>query len=301
MVHRKMKKYLSIQISVSLLALSIFGVSCAEQENPVSAQINNAENSDHTLTEIEPKDSKIPKPKIVSRKDWQANEPIGKGKEHAIKFITIHHTASPQNSKISIEKKLQNLQNFSQSESKLADGRTKTAWIDVPYHFYIAFDGKIGEGREIKFVGDTNTDYDPKGHALIVLEGNFEEETPSSKQIESMEKLTTWLADLYKIPVSEIKAHDDYTSTACPGKNLKTLLPEFRIKVEKRIGESRTKTNANQTDSDNNDPFECVRSIPEPIINESVFPNKTFKLEKTKSFRISISDLKRLNLLTAIN
>lgn len=176
--------------------------------------------------------SRTSRPKIVSRKKWKAKDAVGQVKEHTIRFITIHHTATLQNKKFDIEKKMQNLQNFSQSESRLASGKTKPVWFDVPYHYYIAFDGAIAEGREIKFVGDTNTEYDPTGHALVVLEGNFETEEPSSEQKESLEKLTAWLASKWKVPESAIKAHNDYAATACPGENLKKLLPALRQKVD---------------------------------------------------------------------
>lgn len=171
------------------------------------------------------------RPDIISRKKWKAKKTIGKVKRHTISSITIHHTATLQNQNLSIEKKMQNLQNFSQNESRLASGKLKPVWFDVPYHYYIDFEGKIAEGREIKFVGDTNTEYDPTGHALIVLEGNFETEEPSSKQQESLHKLATWLAAKWKVPALEIKAHNDFAATACPGKNLKKMLPAFRQKI----------------------------------------------------------------------
>jgi hypothetical protein len=171
------------------------------------------------------------RPKIISRKKWSAKDSIGKVKEHTIRSITIHHTATLQNPKLTIEKKMQNLQNFSQSEGRLASGKLKPAWFDVPYHYYIAFDGKIAEGREIKFVGDTNTEYDPTGHSLIVLEGNFETEQPTAEQLKSLEELAAWLAFKWKVSVSEIKAHNDYAATACPGENLKKLFPVLRQKI----------------------------------------------------------------------
>jgi N-acetyl-anhydromuramyl-L-alanine amidase AmpD len=151
--------------------------------------------------------------------------------QHTLRHITIHHTATPQKEKITIEKKMQNLQSFSQSESRLASGRAKPAWPDVPYHYYIAVNGQIAEGRDIRYTGDTNTDYDPGGHALVVLEGNFEKERPTTKQLESLSALVAWLSASYEIPVSEIRAHDDYASTACPGINLKKLLPAIKQKV----------------------------------------------------------------------
>ena len=221
----------------------IFLSSCAEQKSPVVAQTENtvkkespvtnqAENVNQPQAKKEPSNAVVSSPTIVSRQEWKAKEPQGKVKEHTIRYITIHHTASPQKDGTPIEKKMQSLQNFSQSESRLASGKMKPAWFDVPYHYYIAVDGKIAEGRDIKFVGDTNTDFDPGGHALVVLEGNFETEQPSSEQQKSLQALIAWLSAKYKVPTSEIKAHNDYASTACPGENLKKLLPTLREKVD---------------------------------------------------------------------
>lgn len=237
---------------ISIVALVAVGcVSCSffgeKKELPVTAQTTNA-NQNQTVNQNQSNNRKNinqnqvekpsattlpgpPRPKILSRQAWQAKDAIGKMQSHTPQHITIHHTASPQKEEIPIEKKMQNLQNFSQSESRLATGKNKPAWPDVPYHYYIAVDGQIAEGRDIQYVGDTNTDYDPSGHILIVLEGNFEKEQPSSKQIESLRELVAWLSANYKIPVSEIKAHNDYASTACPGVNLKNALPALRQKV----------------------------------------------------------------------
>jgi len=193
-----------------------------------SSVFGKRENTDSASTRLFRQTSR---PKIVSRKKWKAKNAIGKVKEHTVGYITIHHTATFQNEKLTIKKKMQNLQNFSQSEGRLASGKAKPAWFDVPYHYYIAVDGKIAEGREIKFVGDTNTEYDPTRHALIVLEGNFQTEQPSSKQRESLQKLVAWLSFNWKVSGSEIKAHNDYAATACPGENLKKLLPTLRQKT----------------------------------------------------------------------
>lgn len=167
-------------------------------------------------------------PAIISRTEWNANKPVGEGKKHKIEFITIHHTATKQRTDLTIETKLKNLQAFSQREDKLASGKAKPAWFDVPYHYYIAVDGKIAEGREIGYAGDTNTAYDPTGHALIVVEGSFGTDEPNAAQLESLTAMVKWLAKKYKVSGEKIKGHKDYADTACPGTNLEKLLPELR-------------------------------------------------------------------------
>lgn len=168
------------------------------------------------------------RPLVLSRKQWNANKPVGKGKKHKIRFITIHHTATAQKPSVPIATKMRNLQAFSQRDDKLDTGKFKPAWFDIPYHFYIAADGQIAKGRKLQYVGDTNTEYNPTGHALVVLEGSFNTEQPTAAQVDSMKRVVAWLARKYKVPAANIKGHGDYAKTGCPGENLKILLPELR-------------------------------------------------------------------------
>ena len=128
---------------------------------------------------------------------------------------------------------MNSLQEFSQHEGKLASGKPKPMWADVPYHFYIAANGEVAEGRNIGFVGDTNTEYDPTGHVLVTCEGNFEEEEPTEEQMQAATQLVVWLAKKYHVPSENINAHRDYAQTACPGKKLYKRVGEIRKAVKK--------------------------------------------------------------------
>jgi hypothetical protein len=172
------------------------------------------------------------KPKMLSRAEWNAKPPVAEMKKHTPQFITSHHTATKQKPDVSLADKLRNLQKFSQNEGTLSGGKIKPPWPDVPYHFYIACDGNIGEARDLNYVGDTNTEYDPTGHLLITLEGNFEEEQPTDAQMKSTHQLVGWLAKKYHIAPNKIATHKDYAKTACPGKNLRSQIPEIRAAVK---------------------------------------------------------------------
>jgi hypothetical protein len=169
------------------------------------------------------------RPRILARNEWGAKNPMGDMKRHSPNRITIHHTASRQRHDVSLQDKMRSLQKFSQNSSKLANGDQKLSWPDVPYHFYVSVDGQIAEGRNINFVGDTNTDYDPTGHVLLVLEGSFDEEQPSSMQLDSLRCLVRWVGVNWHIPTNTIKGHKDYASTACPGKNLQKELHTLSV------------------------------------------------------------------------
>jgi hypothetical protein len=172
------------------------------------------------------------KPAMLSRQEWGAREPLPGMKRHEPSRVTVHHTATKQNPSAPLAQKMRALQNFSQNPGRVgAGGPLKPAWPDVPYHFYVGADGRIAEGRDVNYAGDTNTDYDPSGHILIVLEGDFEREEPSAEQIKALHELAAWAAAAWRVPADEIKGHDDYAATLCPGKNLRKLLPDLQRHV----------------------------------------------------------------------
>lgn len=169
---------------------------------------------------------------ILTRDSWGAKPPLPFAKTHEIKMITIHHAGVATNSARTNEEKLRALQSWSQREDKLASGKTKPAWPDIPYHYYLFRDGRIYECRPWNLVGDTNTEYDPSGHLLICLEGNFEIEEPSGAQIRSLQKFVEWSASKWQIDAPQIQSHRDYSKqTTCPGPNLDLEIPKIRWRM----------------------------------------------------------------------
>ncbi len=174
---------------------------------------------------------------VITRPEWGAKPALSFGKSHSIHLITIHHGGVASNPKRSLEDKLRGLQSWSQRADKLAGGKEKPAWVDIPYHVYISIDGRVGEARPWNLAGDTNTEYNPTGHFLIVLEGNFEVERVPSAQWESLVKMTAWAANTFSVSWDKIEGHDDHSAqTTCPGKDLKRQLPRLRSLVRRDLG-----------------------------------------------------------------
>jgi len=89
----------------------------------------------------------------------------------------------------------------------------------------IDWEGKIYAGRDLRYPGDTNTNYDPTGHALICVLGNFEIQTPNDKQLQAVIDLMTWLCYSQHVPVAMIRGHKDVAAgTVCPGEKLYAYL-----------------------------------------------------------------------------
>jgi hypothetical protein len=152
-----------------------------------------------------------------------------KARRHAVTRITLHHqgVAFPRGS--DPVQYLRNLQNWS---------RDTQHWLDIPYHYVIDLDGNIYEGRDIRFAGDTHTEYDPAGHALIEVVGNYEESEPNQAQLDAVVELMTMLAAKYAIEPDAIRGHRDFSDrTVCPGKHLYRYLDNgyFQERVRENL------------------------------------------------------------------
>jgi N-acetylmuramoyl-L-alanine amidase len=169
-------------------------------------------------------------PKIMSVQQWggtATDDP--RARKHAISHITLHHQGETFKPGRDPQQYLRDLQTWS---------RKTRLWIDIPYHYIIDLDGNIYEGRDINFAGDTNTQYDPAGHALIEVVGNFEEVEPNQQQLDAVVNAMTMLAIKYKVPLEKISGHKDVASgTVCPGKNLYRYLENgyFRDAVTAKL------------------------------------------------------------------
>lgn len=149
---------------------------------------------------------------IVTSSQWGGVPAADSGRVHQIKYVTLHHGGEYFDPKQDFGVYLRHLQDWSRREK---------LWIDVPYHYLIDFDGTVYEGRNIRYAGDTNTNYDPAGHALICVPGNYEEQEPNQKQLEAVVRTMAWLCWKYNLSPEVIRGHKDVAAgTVCPGSNV---------------------------------------------------------------------------------
>jgi N-acetylmuramoyl-L-alanine amidase-like protein len=154
---------------------------------------------------------------VIERAGWGAAAAGAGMEEHVIERLTIHHTGVALEDNREAPARLRAHQVFHQ---------TDRGWPDLAYHFAIDRNANIYEGRSPEFRGDTATSYDPTGHFLVVLEGNFDVEPTAEAQLGSLTHLLAWAAVHYSVGVDSIKSHRDYApgETSCPGDNVYALL-----------------------------------------------------------------------------
>jgi hypothetical protein len=166
----------------------------------------------------------IPAITIVPRSGWNATDPKPY-KEHVPVKITIHHEGTKLEMKDDAAKKIMNIQRWGMGPDR--------NWADIPYHFLIAPDGTIYQGRNVYTAGETATEYDPSGHLLITCLGNLEQQEVPEQQLSSLIKLIAYCCKKYKLPLETLASHRDHsTQTTCPGKNLYQYLQNGYIKKE---------------------------------------------------------------------
>ncbi|MGH7638738.1 MAG: peptidoglycan recognition protein family protein [Gemmatimonadaceae bacterium] len=152
---------------------------------------------------------------------------------HRITHVTLHHTGSaePLRPDEDPAAKLRGLQSW---------GANARNWWDVPYHFLIDLQGRVYEGRDWRYMGETNTTYDPSGHFLISVIGNYGRQESTPAQIQAIADLMAWAIDRFDLPLDRIGGHYNYAETSCPGQHLRKYLEDgtFRRMVAERVGRS---------------------------------------------------------------
>ena len=166
---------------------------------------------------------KVPRPpKFVAAKAWGSRpDPIADERKHTPKFVTLHHAGVLWTADRDPVEFIRNMQSWGKRRPEIEEPPRNTYWPDLPYHFLIAPDGRIFEGRSLDYEPESNTKYDLAGHLGVELMGNFEEQRPSPAQVESTVRLVAWLVAKYDLPLTAISTHQKVAKgqTSCPGRD----------------------------------------------------------------------------------
>ncbi|MCL0079195.1 S8 family serine peptidase, partial [Dehalococcoidia bacterium] len=175
-----------------------------------------------------------PRPTIVSRTEWGCpdgqDSPRWPPQSIPVTHIIIHHTTTT-NDATDWDTEVLNIWHYHANIK---------GWGDIGYHYLIAPDGTIYEGR----AGGLGT---RGGHAInwndrsvgIAFIGTFCEVEPTEAALRSAERLIAWISAQKGIDplgkdddeIHYICGHRDVAATLCPGQKLYDLLPKIRQNV----------------------------------------------------------------------
>ena len=142
---------------------------------------------------------------------------------HRITHVTLHHTGDsrplgPTDDPVA---RLRGLQSW---------GAAERNWWDVPYHYLLDLEGDVHEGRDWHFMGETNTTYDPSGHFLISMIGNYDQQEPTPAQLAAIADMMAYALRSFNLPLDKIGGHYHYAETGCPGKYLRRYLEDGTLR-----------------------------------------------------------------------
>ncbi|MDU4962483.1 MAG: peptidoglycan recognition family protein [Sporomusaceae bacterium] len=135
----------------------------------------------------------------------------------ATDFLVVHHTGGRAGDDY--------------SSAELHAMHLGQGWSGIGYHLVIRKDGGVERGRPIWAKGAHSIPGNSNSIGIHLC-GNFELETPTEAQIESLAMLCCHLCSVYSLgPYEAIIGHRDQDATACPGQELYRLLPVIRGKA----------------------------------------------------------------------
>ncbi|MYS89802.1 MULTISPECIES: peptidoglycan recognition protein [Streptomyces] len=197
-----------------------------------------------------------PRPRIVTRRGWGANEGLrerGFRYTKKVRAAFVHHTASGNNYRCS--------QSPSLIRSIYRYHVKSMGWRDIGYNFVIDKCGKIYEGRAggvaRPVLGAHTLGFNNNSMGIAVL-GSYGAKKPSSAAVKAIARLTAWKLGLYgmnprgktylksagsnlhrkgkKVRLNVISGHRDGFRTSCPGRKLYGKLGSARSKAARYQG-----------------------------------------------------------------
>ena len=164
---------------------------------------------------------------IVPRSRWAKSGPdLGEIKPMLpVKSITVHHEGWEPFTAEAFGETATRIEQVRVAHRNAKDG----GYADIGYHFVIDRDGRIWEGRSLKYQGAHVKNHN-EGNVGIMCLGNFEEQTPSPKQLNGLTKQVKVMSARFKVPTRRIYTHREWAgaNTLCPGRTLQSWVDRKR-------------------------------------------------------------------------
>ncbi len=166
-----------------------------------------------------------PPPGVMPRRAWTSAGTITSRANpmNGVRRITIHHSG------------IVSLQVRSQGESarmleSIRRGHVSAEWADIGYHYVVDPQGRVWEGRPIRWQGAHVKDNNEHNLGIMVM-GNFDMERPTPAALASLERFVAEQMRRHGVSLRRsgdrqagVFTHQELMPTACPGRNLQTYM-----------------------------------------------------------------------------
>lgn len=184
-----------------------------------------------TASKVEAKTIAGPRLSLLARSAWSPRRPIESRLVTMGRMfrVTVHHTGML--AQVGPRQETENLLSRIQREHQ-----QQRQWGDIGYHFVIDQDGRIWTCRPLRYqgahAGDTEKN---RGNIGVCLAGNFVDgpsgQSPTQVQVQALERFLRLLIDRYEISPGNIKTHNQFMITVCPGPILERIVAQIRHRM----------------------------------------------------------------------
>lgn len=126
--------------------------------------------------------------------------------------ITVHHDGCVVNKHTSLDEVARDLDG-------ILGGHLKRNFGDIGYHFAVDYAGRVWEARSLSYWGAHVSGHNEDNIGIVLL-GNFEEQTPSTDQLDALNQLVVLLRQHFDISRGRVYGHIELGRTLCPGRYL---------------------------------------------------------------------------------
>ena len=136
-----------------------------------------------------------------------------------ISCLTVHHTGADTRALGASDlQTVQRIENYH---------RVSLGWACIGYHFLIADDGTIYEGRPLSIQGAHVRDANA-GNIGVAIIGDCHCQSPSPAQLATLDYVLHAAVQRYRLRPDRIYGHRDLAATTCPGDHLYAWLHTWR-------------------------------------------------------------------------
>lgn len=151
--------------------------------------------------------------RTIPQREWNRGgvaPVVEKLSEHTggIRSLVLHHTQTPNEAPAMEQARLRSVRRFHMVEK---------GWGEVAYHYFIGASGKIYEGRDSRYAGDSGTRYDLDGRLLVCLLGDFSKAKPKDEAIASLVRFVAAKLHEHGLTPGDVVTHRMVAATDCPG------------------------------------------------------------------------------------
>lgn len=164
-----------------------------------------------------------PVPGVIPRSQWTSAQPIMSRAVFAmggVTRITVHHDSIPSTG-------IRSMNDAARRLESVRGSHIRNGWVDIGYHYSIDPMGRVWEARPTSLQG-AHVKNQNEHNLGIMLMGNFNEHTPTSDALNSLDSFLAEMMRRYRVPIGRVYTHQELGQTECPGLRLQRYMVATR-------------------------------------------------------------------------